>query len=188
MRFNCAVATLLMVVSVAGANAQQASLAEFTARVAAYDSLRRALETGTAVLKRSHDPAEIHVAARELARRIRAARAGAVRGDIITPADAQEFIRRVRAQLDGPTWSAVMDDNPGELSCEVNSEYPAGMPVSTVPPNILAALPPLPDGLEYRFLGRHLILRDARANLIVEYVPYVLASCDCDNDPEEIDY
>ena len=33
-------------------------------------------------------------------------------------------------------------------------------PLSTVPPNILVALPRLPDDIQYRFLGRHLILLD----------------------------
>ena len=31
-------------------------------------------------------------------------------------------------------------------------------------------LPPLPDGIEYRFMGRELILRDTNANLIVDFI------------------
>mgnify|MGYP006375434595 CR=1 FL=1 len=30
------------------------------------------------------------------------------------------------------------------------------------------ALPPLPEGLEYRFVGRHLIIRDVAANIVVD--------------------
>ena len=48
--------------------------------------------------------------------------------------------------------------------------YPENEPLSTVPPNVLMTLPPLPEDIEYRFVGRHVILRDARANLIVDYV------------------
>ena len=40
-----------------------------------------------------------------------------------------------------------------------------------MPPNILAAMPALPKDIEYRFIEKHLILRDARANLIIDYVP-----------------
>ena len=43
-------------------------------------------------------------------------------------------------------------------------------PLATVPPLILNRLQPLPDGLEYRFMGRDLILRDSKANLIVDFV------------------
>jgi hypothetical protein len=37
-----------------------------------------------------------------------------------------------------------------------------------VPPLILERLQQLPDGVEYRFMGRDLILRDTKANLIVD--------------------
>ena len=39
-----------------------------------------------------------------------------------------------------------------------------------VDPLILKRLPPLSDGIEYRFMGRDLILRDAHANLIVDFI------------------
>ena len=32
-------------------------------------------------------------------------------------------------------------------------------------------LPRLPDGLEYRFMGRDLVLRDQASNLIIDFVP-----------------
>ena len=35
-------------------------------------------------------------------------------------------------------------------------------------------LPELPEPLEYRFAGRHLILLDTEANLVVDVVPGVL--------------
>jgi hypothetical protein len=52
----------------------------------------------------------------------------------------------------------------------VNADYPLRAPVSTVPHSVLLVLPPLPDALEYRFVGRDLILRDGEANLIVDYI------------------
>ena len=39
-----------------------------------------------------------------------------------------------------------------------------------MPPNMLVALPALPKDIEYRFIEKHLILRDARANLIIDYM------------------
>jgi hypothetical protein len=52
----------------------------------------------------------------------------------------------------------------------VNAEYPEKAPLATLPPLILNRLQRLPEGLEYRFLGRDLILHDAKANLIVDFV------------------
>ena len=45
-------------------------------------------------------------------------------------------------------------------------------PLATVPPRVLQALPQLPKdaGLEYRFVQKHLILFDTRANLIVDFL------------------
>jgi hypothetical protein len=33
----------------------------------------------------------------------------------------------------------------------------------------------LPEEIEYRFVGKHLILRDARANLVIDYIANVIA-------------
>jgi hypothetical protein len=54
---------------------------------------------------------------------------------------------------------------------KVNAPYSEGAPLSTVPPNVLAALPQLPEALEYRVVGKHLILRDVKANIIVDFIP-----------------
>ena len=35
---------------------------------------------------------------------------------------------------------------------------------------VLESLPKLPDNIEYRFVGKHLILRDMRANLVIDYI------------------
>jgi hypothetical protein len=42
--------------------------------------------------------------------------------------------------------------------------------LSTVPPNVLETLPMLPQAIEYRFVGQHLLLRDTRANRIIDYM------------------
>ena len=43
-----------------------------------------------------------------------------------------------------------------------------------VPPGLLLTLPELPKGLEYRFVGRDLILLDTEPGLIVDFIPEVL--------------
>jgi hypothetical protein len=144
---------------------------DFTARVSAYFDLRAKMEIGSLPITVTDDPAEIERAESDLGRRIIAARAGARRGDIFTPAIRQAFKKALISVMNEGTWAAIMDDNPGEVSHHVNHVYQKGKSFSTVPPNILALLPALPEDIHYRFLGRHLILYDTRANLIIDRMP-----------------
>jgi hypothetical protein len=40
-----------------------------------------------------------------------------------------------------------------------------------MPPNVLAALPALPEDIEYRFAGRQLFLFDTRAGIVIDRMP-----------------
>ena len=155
-------------------------VADFSTRVWNYFELRSELEKGLPALTVTDDPAEIGRAVHALAKRIRVARAGAKEGDMFTPTISVEFRKALILEMNANTWAAIMDDNPGEFSNQINGSYPDGKPLSTVPPNILAALPRLPDDIQYRFLGRHLILLDTRANVILDRIPYAIQCRDCD--------
>jgi hypothetical protein len=143
---------------------------DFSARVWSYAELRSELEKGLPSLRVTDDPVEIWRTVRALGDRIRLARAQAKEGDIFTPPIAAEFKKALRLQASLDTWASLMDDNPGDGQTRINGFYPEREPVSTVPPNILAVLPSLPDDIEYRFMGRDLILLDTRSNLIVDRV------------------
>ena len=69
-----------------------------------------------------------------------------------------------------PSWTTTPDSS----RIRINGTYPEDKPLSTVPPNILAVLPRLPDDIQYRFLGRHLILLDTRANVILDRIPFAI--------------
>jgi hypothetical protein len=146
------------------------TVTEFTARVDAYFELRTRLEKDLPPLTATDDPAVIRKAVHLLSKRIRAARAGSREGDIFTPTISVEF-RKALVEMDVDTWAAIMDENPGELSNQVNVSYPEDRPLSLVPPNVLAVLPKLPDNIQYRFTGRHLILLDTRAGVILDRIP-----------------
>src|SRR5207342_3447357 len=66
---------------------------------------------------------------------------------------------------------AILVEVPVKVPPAINTDYPTILPLATVPPGLLLKLPTLPADLEYRFLGRHLILRDIKANLIVDFIP-----------------
>jgi hypothetical protein len=146
----------------------------FTTRVRAYAALRSELEKGLPPLAITDDPADIRRAERALAKRIRRARATARPGDIFSPDITDEFRKALRRETNANTWAVIMDDNPGTFPVRVNGAYPRKQPLSTVPSNILTALPRLPDDVEYRFVGRHLILLDIRARVILDRIPYAI--------------
>lgn len=151
--------------------------ADFSARIEEYLKFRHMLEQGLPLLTVTDNPAEILRAELALATRIQAARADARQGDIFTREIRADFRRVLLLETDLPTRAAIMDENPGAFSGRINRIYPKERPVSTVPANILAALPRLPDDIQYRFLGPHLVLHDTRANIILDRLPCAIR-CD----------
>lgn len=149
--------------------------AEFTARIRSYADLRTELERGLPPRIVTEDVAATLSRTRALARRMRAARAQARPGDIFTRAAGEQFRKALQMQIDGATCAALFDDNPGSSALPINGTYPAHDPVSTMPPNVLAALPPLPEDIEYRFAGRQLFLLDTRANIVIDRLPSATA-------------
>jgi len=156
------------------ANPDAQVLADFTKRVKAYEDLRDKVDGGAATLRETKDPKKISAAQEALAQRIRSARPDAKPGDIFSPEIRKKLLALLRPELKGKagaeTKVIIAEENPGKLPLKVNAKYPEGEPVSTVPPNVLLSLPTLPEDIEYRFVSKHLILRDARANIIVDFM------------------
>ena len=153
-------------------------IADFKKRVDEYVSLRNKAEAAATVdLKEKSKPAEIAVAEKSLAERVRSQRPSAKAGDMFTPATQAMFRRLLRPPLTkGPdaadNKAIIKDDAPAakDVPFKVNAEYPKETPLSTVPPDVLLTLPALPDDVQYRFAGKHLLLYDAKANLIIDYM------------------
>jgi hypothetical protein len=151
-------------------------VADFTARVEAYNKLRRDSEKNAQPLKRTNDAADIGAAEKAMAQQIRVARANAKPGDIFTPATQAMFRRLLNPSMKGAEGAenknAIKEDSPaaGEVPFKINGEYPKDAPAAMVPPDVLKALPPLPENLQYRFVGKHLLLYCSRGNLIVDYM------------------
>lgn len=108
---------------------------------------------------------------------IRLARRHAQPGDLFNAAIAPRILRLLQTDLAArePTERrAIFAEVPRVLALRVNDPYPAGEPIATMPPGLLLLLPPLPPEIQYRFLGRTLILLDVDANLVVDVLPYAL--------------
>ena len=147
---------------------------DFTTRVSKYVALRSRLEEGLPARTITDDVAEIRRAERALARKIRVARKGARQGELFTPIISREFRKALVLEMTNNTHETLMDDNPGVFFRQINGSYPKSKPFSTVPVNVLTRLPRLPEDIEYRFLGRDLILHDTRANVILDRIPCAL--------------
>jgi hypothetical protein len=168
------------------AQGETEAVKDFNARVNAYMELQKRVSSNVPPLAKTEtDPAKIAVRTKALANGIQQARAHAKLGEVFSPLASQEFRQIIQVELHGragaPSREAVKTGNPAEekgsaekVVLAVNAPYPAAAPRSSVPPSLLLNLPQLPMGLEYRFLGRHLILLDSMANLIVDYLPDVV--------------
>ena len=149
-------------------------LEDFQARVGSYLALRQTLEVGLPPLVATDNPADILRAERALAKRIRAARAPRP-GQLFTPDIRAEFRRVLRLESTADTVESITGENPGEFSHDINGTYPKDRALATMPSNLLALLPQLPADINYRFLGRMLVLHDTRANVILDRIPCALA-------------
>jgi hypothetical protein len=160
--------------------------AEFAARIDEYVMLHRQLEGTVPMLHVSRDPAEVRAAVTALGTKIRAARPDARQGDVFTPAVTTFFRRSIVSCLAGRSVAALLadleaeryeeeGDQPGPMPVpKVNDTYPPTVEYPIMLPSLLAALPPLPEELQYRLVGRILILWDHHADLVVDVLPDAL--------------
>jgi hypothetical protein len=196
LRF-ASVAMLLAAVSGSAApaptNDRARLLKEFSDRAAIYSQLSRKAAATLPPLPEKASPEQIAAHQKALAKAIQAGRAGAFQGEILFDGVVPVFLELLRSDLAGPQGQdareTIKEGNPRtdkppaqpgepkpkEVVLVPNAPYPEGAPLSTVPPDLLAKLPKLPQPLEYRFVGGHLILHDSEASLVVDYLKEVVA-------------
>ena len=134
-----------------------------------------------AKLKPTADVAELEKRRHALRQYMVAARPNAKQGDLFTPPVADLFRKLIAQAMDGPDGNEIrrslQNAEPvaaaSAAQIAVNHDYPnqKGQPLQSSPGTLLRYLPVLPKGLEYRKVGNILVLRDAEANLVVDYLP-----------------
>ena len=154
------------------------AVATFDTRVKEYLTLHRKLESQIPKLSKQATPQEIDKNQRALGALIQSARRGAKQGEFFTPG-MESLLRRVFARVfsgeDGKNLlGSVMDENPVDTKLTINERYPDTVPLSTMPAEVLAVLPKLEEDMEYRFVGRRLVLLDAHAHLILDFTDELL--------------
>jgi hypothetical protein len=151
----------------------------FRKAVENYALLHRRLSKSLPTVSAQASPAEIHAQEVAFEKAIAAERKSNGSGDLFIP-QIQPLIRRVaKEKLSGQAGAPLLEtikeeSTEGRATARVNARYPDNVPLSSVPAQLLEALPPLPEELEYRFVGRDLILLDTKARLVADVMPAVL--------------
>ena len=149
------------------------TVAAYQDRVKAYLDAQRKISADIPKLSEKATPKEIDARQRDLGTRIMAARKGFKKGELFG-ADMSALVRRLLAPIfkgpDGAKIRAAIFDEPHPVVPAVNVRYPDEVPMSTMPPDVMKLLPSVDPALEYRFIGRHLILLDVDAHLILDVI------------------
>jgi hypothetical protein len=156
----------------AAVNPNAAAIKGYLDRVKEYVDLQKKVDDGLPKLSGNEEPSKIEAHQAAMASRIRMARAKTKRGDLFGSAEPL-LMAVIREDANLRTLRearAAMEEVPKFDPPAVNTAYPEKAALATVPPLLLNALPRLPEGLEYRFMGNDLILRDTKANLIADFI------------------
>jgi hypothetical protein len=155
-------------------DAQPASLAQFNAAIHQYAQLHRQIELQLPPFRAHSDAQDIFESSNAMASALQTARATAHEGDIFT--DEMAALLRVRV-ADALTARGFLPEEMVAASLEeaddeaplpaVNGRFPWRRGAAMWP-CVVDALPRLPHELQYRLVGRDLVLVDTHADLIVD--------------------
>jgi hypothetical protein len=157
----------------AAANRDAKEMSDFSERVATYVALHKKLSASLPKLPDKATPEQIHAHQVALEKLIVSARSTAKKGDLFGPQMTVVVRKLLRPVFTGPGGDDIrkaIHDEPHPVLPVVNKRYPDEVPLSTMPTDVLKVLPKLDETLEYRFIGRHLILLDVPAHLIVDFI------------------
>jgi hypothetical protein len=158
-------------------NPQAEALAGFQERLQKYLELREQMADKLKPLAQTSNAAELTTRQESVAAALRDVRKNAKPGDLIPTRVAGQIRTIVAAYFrgkDAATKRAVFEEVPEHLRPAINKTMPDTAALATVPPGLLNNLPRLPDNLQYRFVGRHIVLLDGDTRLIMDYILNVL--------------
>jgi hypothetical protein len=172
------------------------ALQGFREAVEHYVDLHRELRERVPNVAAGATPDEVAAHRAKMQAAILAERHGARHGDFFDRRVEKAFRRLFATAFAGPRGADMVagtdDGNPRvegvptranpngqahqRVRVAVNAVYNDDAPLSSVPSSLLLRLPVLPDEIRYRFVGPHLILGDAQANVILDYILDVVPS------------
>lgn len=152
-------------------NAYGAATKAFLDRLQEYQKFHDNVEKMVPPLTQTSEPAEIADREAALGAMLIKQRPDAKEGDFFIEEYRPYLIKIIRddfAKRPAADRRALLIEFPRDVPVRTNMIYPPALPLATFPANLLKALPELPEGLEYRIVGEHLILRDVTGNVIVD--------------------
>jgi hypothetical protein len=152
-------------------NEYGAATKAFLDRLQQYMTYHHNVEKMVQPITQTSSPEEITKREAALGAMLIKQRPDAKEGDFFIKEYQPHLIKIIRddfAKRPAADRKALLVELPKDVKIAVNMVYPAALPLATFPANLLKALPELPKGLEYRMVGRDLILRDVTGNVIVD--------------------
>jgi hypothetical protein len=159
---------------------EERTLAQFDDAVNQYVMLHRRLERALPPEQMFDDPEDMFAAVEVLRSAIVEARPEVRQGNLFTPGIAELIRTRLADTLKVHHYTVAQvlaalngERRPRTSNPELNQPFPWGLG-SAMWPSLLAALPPLPPELEYRFADRKLVLIDMHADIVVDIIDNAL--------------
>ena len=169
---------LTLLCAQAKVNPDSALIQDFEDRVAGYVKMRKAALDGIPPPARAMKHGELLRQQRDIADRIRSARPDAKQGDICSPEIAGDSRRLIRLALStsdkAEVQATIRRADAVPVLLKIDGAFPDKLPQPSMPPTLLLNLPSLPPELDYRLVGRNLVLRDTLAGIILDFVPNAL--------------
>jgi hypothetical protein len=153
---------------------QRETVVAFQERAKDYSKLRESIEDKMPKLSKESTPEQIDAHKKAFEERVRAARAGAKRGELFTPGIVAYIRTTIKTGFKGAELKAlratVLEADTKGVPLRVNYAYPDTKELIEMSPALLLKLPQLPKQLRYRFVGRNMLLVDRENGLIVDYM------------------
>lgn len=164
---------LLIGRSVAQSKDDVAAIKDFQERVTKYLDLHKETHVDK---KPTDSPNKLAGQKQDAAEKIRQTRVAAKQGDIFASQISAYFKRQIVTALQGADGAKVRAslrhaEPLPSIKLAVNEKYPSNLPLQSTPPTLLLAMPRLPEELQYRVVGRTLVLYDVASNLIADFLP-----------------
>lgn len=156
-------------------SADAAAIRKFDEAIVKYMALRKRLRNEVSGPVKNSSSSQVNDASDALAGSIQRARKNAQVGSIFNAPVAALLKRRIldtiRTEKLAAEIADIDDDGPVSVAPDIHLRLPVSAQMATMPPALLNVLPVLPKELEYRIIGRNLVLRDVDASLIIDYIP-----------------
>jgi hypothetical protein len=167
----------------AGQEDRGSAFVRFQQAVDAYMELHERVERALPPLRVTPDMEQIAAATAAMAAGMRAARPTAVEGEIFNAEIAAilrqtlpDLVPRAEPDRDVLLFGDDEEERPALWRPLIHDEFD-WTDGAYMSPLVLMALPPLPEELQFRFVGRDLVIVDLHSNLIVDVLPDVLPAC-----------